>query len=163
MMGPFLSCGEPPDTPVLLLRKCILSCYKWEQQQHCSFFFKKSFLCMVFCLHICLCVCVPHAHSLQSQKVLHTSCRFPDTLNRDSGKSPAPTLLFAIPQCLTNRTSHYCQLWSVVLGVQWRRTLPPGPRAVPRPGNSDGHGRNRTESAREEEDSQSIKSSPTKA
>lgn len=126
--------------------------------------FLKKVLCVwVFRLHICLCVCVPQAHSLQSQKVLHTSCRFPDTLNRDSGKSPVPTSLFAIPQCLTNTTSHYCQLWSVVLGVQWRRTLPPDPRAVPQPGNSDGHESNRTESAREEEDAQSIKSSPTKA
>lgn len=93
-------------------------------------FLKKVFCVWVSRLHICLCMCVPRAHSLQSQKVLYTSCRFPDMLNRDSGESPAPAPLFAIPQCLTDMTSHYCQL----LVVQWRRTLPPNPTAVPSQG-----------------------------
>lgn len=59
MMGPFLSCGEPPDTAVLLLRKCILSCYKWEQQQHCSFLLKKV-LCVwcSACIYVRACVCL---------------------------------------------------------------------------------------------------------
>lgn len=58
LMGPFLSCGELPGIPVLLLRKCILSCYKWEQQQHCSFSKKKFYVygCSA-CIYVCACVC----------------------------------------------------------------------------------------------------------
>lgn len=67
----------------------------------------KKVLCVwVFCLHICLCMCVPHAHNLQSQKVLHTSCRFPDMLN----KTVVSPLLLHHSLPFLNMTSHHCQL-----------------------------------------------------
>lgn len=129
-------------------------------------FFKKSFMCMGVLpayMSVCVCVCVcltPIASKARR------SC-IPLAGSQTCSTETVVSLLLlhhSLPFLNASQIGHLTTVsfWSVVLSVQWRRTLLPDSRAVPQPGNSDGHGSNRTESAREEEDAQSIKSSPTK-